>query len=225
MKVQKINQYKDQFKTYLQSAADYPHVYKYEVLSNFRKNWDLAALDLSTMFDNSLRSQLSARLWGGRKDSAKEMMLQFIETNKEFVRSIFRDLFNEAKEVSNRVDRFIFHCDQLLEELQIKGIRQDKHYHETPKMAFLYLCMNNPQSYPLYDFDQFKKALMLFEVRQLPEPFQINKYHILSKSIYTIIKKDEELVNQHLELIPEHYGVETNYLLLDDFMMFCNDIK
>lgn len=221
MKVNLINLYKDKFKSYLSRQSDYDQVYKYENVSIYRKHWDLGAMDLKTMYDKSFTSQLSGRLWGGSVDSAKSMMLLFFDTNKEFVRAMFRDLYNESKELSGRVDRFTFHCDQMLEELSKTTDKYDKHFHEGAKMPFLYLCFSDPAKYPLYDYNLFRNTLPLFETKSVPEHFEIDRQYKLCKAIYTIISKDENLVQLHQSLIPEDYGVEANMLLLDDFLRFC----
>jgi len=221
MKVNLINDYKDKFITFLTRQSDYEEIYKYENISNFRKHWDLSELDLKTMYDNSFKSKLSGRLWGGTVDSAKSIMLLFIDTNKEFVRSMFRDLYNESKELNGRIDRFIFHCDQMLDEVKKTTDKFDRHFHEDATMPFLYLCFSDPKVYPLYDYNLFRNTLPLFETRSVPENFEIDRYYKLSKAIYTIISKDTNLVTLHQSLIPEAYGIEANMLLLDDFLRFC----
>ena len=47
-------------------------------------------------------------------------MLRFLEHDRESVRVMFKDLFNENKDIIMRMDRFRFHCDELLADLQQK---------------------------------------------------------------------------------------------------------
>lgn len=222
MKVNLINKYKDLWKQQMLRDASEDWLYKYENLSNFRKYWDLSELDLSIMYAKSLKSSISGRLWGGTVDSPRSVMLQFIEVNKEYVRSAFRDLYNENKDLSMRVNRFSFHCDQLLDQLKATTEKVDQHYHESPQMAFLYLCFNDPEKYSLYNYSQFSRALELFETKSIPEKFEVERFFKLSKAIYTIIRKDEELIQIVQSRIPEVYGIETNYLMLNDFFAFCS---
>lgn len=221
MKVNLINKYKEQWKESLKAEQPEHWLYKYENLSNYRQHWDLGELDLKAMYAKSFSSEVSGRLWGGTVDSPRSIMIDFIDINKEFVRSMFRDLYSQDKDLSMRVNRFSFHCDQLLDQLQKENDKLDQHYHETPQMPFLYLCFDSPEAYPLYDYPAYKTSLQLFETTSIPEPFEIDRFYKLSKAIYTIIKKDETLVAMIKALIPESYGVELNYLILDDFFQFC----
>jgi len=225
MKVNLINKYKDKWKKHLLTDSSEEGLYKYENLHNFRKRWDLSELDLSSMYAGSLKSSISGRLWGGTVDSPRSVMLQFIEHNKEYVRSAFRDLYNENKDLSMRVNRFSFHCDQLLEQVRTVSEKTDQHYHESPQMTFLYLCFNDPDRYPLYNYPQFSHALELFETKSIPEKFEVERFYKLTKAIYTIISKDEELIKILQSRIPEAYGIEVNYLMIDDFFAFCKEGK
>jgi hypothetical protein len=223
MKVNLINKYKELWKNSLKSELPDGWLYKYENLSHYRQNWDLSELDLKKMYADSFSSQVSGRLWGGTVDSPRSVMLSFIEINKEFVRSMFRDLYSQDKDLSMRVNRFSFHCDQMLDQLQKENDKIDRHYHETPQMPFLYLCFDSPESFPLYDYHAYSKALKLFETTSIPEPFEIERFYKLSKAIYTIIKKDDVLIEMIQSLIPESYGIQVNYLILDDFFQFCKN--
>ena len=195
MKVNLINQYKDRFKEHLKSDKLRDERFKYENLSNYRQHWDLDELNVLSMYSRSYTSKTSNRLWGGSQNSGKEVMEQFIDMDKEFVRSMFRDLFDEKKAVNLRIDRFTFHCDELLGVLQRQHKKVDRHFHSTPELPFLYLCFEAPLTYPLYDFDLFSKALELFEVKSPLQSYEVERYHKLSKAIFTILSKDQRTPN------------------------------
>ena len=63
-------------------------------------------MDFAQMFNESFKSQISNSLWGGSVNSAKSVMLTFIENNKEYVRSMFKDLYNEDRDINMRINRF-----------------------------------------------------------------------------------------------------------------------
>ena len=77
----------------------------------------------------------------------KEMMLKFIEMAPDFVRNMFRDLFNENKEVENRISRFQFCCDSLLSEYKSKFplTIENRHFHLENHMISMYLCFRFPE--------------------------------------------------------------------------------
>ncbi len=222
MKVNLIKEYQHKFHNYLSRGDTSEQRYKYENLQNFRQSWDIEELDFHTMYDNSFRSKISNRLWGGTHNSGREMMLRFIEQDKEFVRSMYRDLLDENKTLNLRVDRFKFHCDELLSIMQRKDKKLDRHFHSSPQLPFLYLCFHDPSTYPLYDLQSFNKALKLFEARSEIQPFEIERYQKLSKSIYTIISKDDSLISLHGDVLRKDFGIEWNMLGVHDFIQFCS---
>ena len=67
MKVEKINDYISKVKHYLKVNENDEFLYKYECLKNFQDNWDIEAIDFRLMYDQSLSSKMSNRLWGGRR--------------------------------------------------------------------------------------------------------------------------------------------------------------
>lgn len=222
MKVDKINAYKEVFKEHLRITQQYNELYKYECLQHFKAHWDLSALDLRTMYDQSFQSQISQRLWGGSTNSAKELMLLFIEMDKEFVRSMFRDLFNENKDLSMRINRFQFHCTQLLEQLQQTQPKWITHFHAEPEVA-LYLSFDNPQQYPLFSYGPFSIMMQRVGAKSIPESFELDRYFKLCKGIYTLITKDEELVALHKKQRQDAgYYAEDTYLIVHDYLTICS---
>src|SRR5690606_6359721 len=106
------------------------------------------------MYDQSLQNSQSRRLWVGENFFPKEMMLKFTGLQKEYVRLAFRDLFNESKDISGRMDRFIFYCDELLGEYKSVNPKsiENRHFHdENYHMISLYLAFEFTENYTFYD--------------------------------------------------------------------------
>jgi len=220
MKVEKINYYKDLYKVHLKSDDTLSELFKYDSLMNFQSNWDLEALDFKDMFNRSFSSKISGRLWGGSVNSAKSIMLTFIEKHKEFVRSMFRDLLDEKKDVVMRMKRFTFHCDQLLRELQDIDKKVVVHRHNL-RMISVYLGFVYPNVYTIYDYKSFAKCLKLFESKNVIEEFEIDKFFTMSRTLLTILSKDEELVDAHRSRIKSSgVDIEDSLLLVHDFIEF-----
>lgn len=222
MKVDKINAYKDVFKKHLEVTQSYNELYKYECLNHFQNNWDLAELDLKSIYDKSYSSNISGRLWGGSTNSAKQIMLKFLDLDREFVRSMFRDLYNEDKDLSMRMNRFVFHCDQLLEQLQTGGKKINNHFHGGSEVA-LYLAFNSPEDYNIFNYGPFSIMMTRLEAKNIPEEYQTDRYFKLCKGIYTILKKDEELMELHRsKRNDDQYFKENTMLIVHDFFAICS---
>lgn len=220
MKVDKINAYKAVFKKHLEVTQAYNELYKYDALNNFRANWNLGELDLRSIYDKSFQSAISGRLWGGSVNSAREMMLRFIEKDKEFVRSMFRDLYNEDKDLAMRINRFKFHCDELLSKLQEDSLKLSHHYHDDSEVV-MYLAFNAPERYPLYNYAPFRIMMERLEAKNVPEEWEVDRFLKLSKGLYTLLSRDEELLSLHKDQIKAHYE-EPTMIIVHDFMVVCS---
>ena len=219
MKVNNIKEYVESFKNYLKKGDLDSILYKYENLKVFRGTWDIEDLDLKSTFDKSFDSKISNQLWGGSVNSAKSMMLMFLDHNKEFCRSMFKDLFNSEKDLAMRINRFSFHCDQLLDEIMKTTEKINDHFH-TPKVISLYLCFNDPAQYCIIDYPAFSAMLKLLETKNIPESYELDRCLKLCKGLLTILSKDEELVELYQSILPEKYQTEFNMLMAYDYYLY-----
>jgi len=223
MKVHLIKEYIEKYKTFLDSEIPYYEAYKWECVSNFQEHWNLGAEDLRTMYKQSLSSIYSAKLWKGSKNSPKSVMLKYFKSNPEFARDAFRDLFNEELEVILRMDRFSYHCDQLLPELIKFDRKADRHYHDDFRILSVYLALKYPQKYCVFDYKPFKKMMVKLETQDVPAEFEIGRFFKLMQGLYKILIKDKELLEIHAKKIEgEEFYKEPCMMLVHDFYWCCN---
>jgi len=199
MKVHLIEELKEKYKLHLQEVEDFSELYKYECIQNFQDNWSLDALQFSGMYDKSLSSKMSSRLWGGRRSAA------------------FADLFDEDKDASMRVNRFKFYCDEMLRDLQNKNKKASYHKHDL-RMISTYLAFKYPDKYCIFDYKLFSKLMEKLEVLELPQDFEIDRFFKLSKALFTILSKDTELIALHNKL------KEGNQFYQEPCMMLVHDL-
>lgn len=224
MKVALINEYKEKLKMRLIKSYSLDEEYKYECLQNFKTNWDLSALQLEDVYDKSFSSTMSGNLWGGSKESAKDIMLRFIKHDREFMRSAFRDLFADYKDITLRINRFKLHCDEMLQQLQKKDKKLNHHYHDS-KVISVYLTFHDPAEYNIFDFLEFKRMMMRLEAKNVPAEFEVERYFKVSKGLYKILSKDQELLDLHAsKLKDEKFYKEESLLLVHDFIIICSKI-
>ncbi|RMG88462.1 MAG: hypothetical protein D6714_00655 [Bacteroidetes bacterium] len=231
MKLQALQTAFQAYKHYLRKqAGNRPHrrppagLYKWESLKIFQENWDLDAPDLAEMYDRSLQNAETRRLWKRENFEPKDMMLKFIRLQPDFVRYMFTDLFNEEKDIVGRVDRFVFHCDELLREYKEQNPRsvENNHFHNDDyQMVSLYLAFRYPDQYTLYDFDHFRALLTFLEAPNVPKTGDFGRFCKVMRTIYKLMSKDEALMDLHrARLDPaRHYSGET-LLIVEDFYRF-----
>ncbi|NNE26011.1 MAG: hypothetical protein HKN09_04150 [Saprospiraceae bacterium] len=196
--------------------------YKYRNLHHFINQWDIEAIDLSTMYRNAFTSSVSERLWGGNRNSAKSAMVSMIALQKEFIRVMFKDLFNESKDLNMRVNRFLFHCDQIRREInKSKEILTD-HYH-TSKMASLYLAFEYPNCYTILEPEEFCHFLELVECKNIPLEGEFERHVKLTRGIFKLMERDEELVELYKTHVLDDTGLDFNMLAVHD--LYSNTIQ
>ncbi len=223
MNLQKIQHYISEYKKHLQSTRDFEAGYKWESLQVFQNNWDIEAADFGKMYDASFQNSETRRLWKGDNFFPKEMMLKFIEMAPDFVRNMFRDLFDENKDVENRISRFQFCCDSLLSEYKSKFplTIENRHFHLENHMISMYLCFRFPEQYSLFEYPAFKQAMVNIGVTNLPTQFDIARFFKVARTLNTFLQKDQELINlQKKKLRPQVHFMENTLLLVNDFYIF-----
>jgi len=216
MKVDKIKHYQSLFIDHVQRQGLREHLYQYEVQYNWQQHWDIESLELYSVYDNALTSSISGRLWGGSQNSAKESMLAMIKSQKEFVRSAFRDLFAHEKDLGLRCDRFLFYCDEA-----IKGVADKKmvdHRHDRRIMS-LYLALESPSEYALFDYEYFHKMMVKLEARNIPTQYELSRYQKSMKAIHTVMSKDEKWTATMKAAVGENY-TEGSLLIMQEYMQF-----
>ncbi len=217
MKVDKIRHYKSLFVDHVREHGLWGHMYMYESQARWQSEWDIEALDLPSVFGKALTSTISGRLWGGSRNSAKESMLAMISSNKEFMRSAFRDLFSVEKDLGLRCDRFLFYCNQAINN--VSDAKMIDHRHKRATMM-LYLAFNFPDKYTLYKYGSFHKMMEKLESRNIPMDIELERYQKSMRAIYSVLSKDDEGWESMLATaLGDHY-LPGSLMVMNDFAMF-----
>lgn len=201
-------------------------LFKWESLKVFQENWDINATDLAEMYDRSLQNSETKRLWKSTNYEPKRVMLKFIEMQPDFVRFMFKDLFNEEKEIVGRVDRFVFHCDELLREYKELNPRsiENNHYHDDGyQIVSLYLAFRYPESYTLYNFDRFQSLLDILGVKDIPQSSDFARFCKVIRTLSKLMSKEDEIFDFHQKrLNPDKHFTGTSLLIVEDFYQALN---
>lgn len=224
MQVQKIQDNFREYRKFLTGPNALDRIYLWEIQRRFQQNWDLEADDLAAMYDRSIQSEHTRRHWRRENYEPKQMMMSFMEMEENYLRQIFKDLFNERNEISGRVDRFVFHCDQLLQEYKRKHPRRidNNHYHDDGYgMISFYLAMRYPEQYTLYEGRSFLQLLTALGTRNLPQFDDFERFCKISRTLYKLMQKEEGLLELHqTRLDPERHYMGESLLVVYDFYVF-----
>lgn len=223
MKLTMIKEALEQFKVYLTSDKAYEMLFLYEGIKNFQLNWNLSEENLSKMYLKATNNTTSNRLWRENNGHPREVMSGFFHYDSVYSIFLFKDLFNDEMAIESRLDRFIFHCEQLYEELRpyYDNSPHDSHYH-SKKTASIYLAFLKPHQYPVYDWEKFTTFLPFLQVADPPTYEDPARYYKVSKILFNFIAKDKEIGTLHKKrLEPEkHFINKTQTLVYELYSVF-----
>ena len=221
MQLKKIQEYIEKYKRFLRSSKSHEYIYLWETQQYWQDNFDSISEDWSAMYEDSLQSNHTRRLWKTTAYRPKEVMLKLIKMRDDFVKQAFRDLLNEDKEILGRIDRFIFYCDQLLMEYKKTNPNsiENNHYQDYPILS-LYLAFQYPAQYNYYNFQLFCDSLQKLGAMKIPASDDIVRYFKTSRTLYQFLLKDEEVLELHQNRLSEdeHY-TETSLLMVYEFFL------
>lgn len=223
MQLNLLNEQLELFKKHLQSRAAKDLLHLYETQKHFAGHWDLEAQDLAACYTDSLINQQTKRIWRREAYEPKLMMHEFIQLEPDYIRFIFRDLYNESIDAEIRVSRFVFYCNELLEQYKKAKPRsiENNHYHDDYQMICLYLAFRYPDQYTLYHKEAFQAFLRKLNSRNVLDGHDMGRFFKVMRTVQKLIQKDEALVNLHLQRFPEPTeNLKTHLLLAYEFYRF-----
>lgn len=167
--------------------------YKWEAVKWFQDNWDVNAPDFAEMLNRSLDKTLN--LLASKNNFPKGMIVGFAKSAPEEVRAMFIALFDESKDVFERVDAFKLQSTALLEKY---GNGAAQHY-QYENAVSTYLWLRYPDKYYIYKFNEAKTVASELEsdyrFKKGAYADNIRNFLRLYDEISTVLKEDTELVN------------------------------
>lgn len=167
--------------------------YKWEAVKCFQDNWDVNAADFADMLTHSLAKTYN--LLASMNNFPARMITGFAKTAPEEVRSMFLALFDESKDVYERIDAFKMQSSILLEKY---GNGAGQHYQYENAIS-TYLWLRYPDKYYIYKFGEIKAVADELEsdyrFKKGAYADNIRNFYKLYDAICEELKQDTELVN------------------------------
>lgn len=167
--------------------------YKWEAVKWFQDNWDVNAPDFAEMLNRSLDKTFN--LLASNNNFPKGMIVGFAKSAPEEVRAMFIALFDESKDVFERMDAFKMQSSILLEKY---GNGAAQHYQYENAIS-TYLWLRYPDKYYIYKFGEVKTVASELEsdyrFKKGAYADNILNFLKLYDEISAALKEDTELVN------------------------------
>lgn len=125
--------------------------YKWEAIQHFQKYWDISAYNFLDMFMEA--TDKTYNLLANMNNYPRGMIKSFAMANTEGVRSMFMDLFDESKNLAQRIEQFIISAEDL-------RIKYDdgtwKQHYQTANAISTYLWLKYPDKYYIYKYSEVR---------------------------------------------------------------------
>ena len=166
--------------------------YKWEAVKCFQDNWYVEADDFADMLTKSLSKTYN--LLASANNFPAKMITEFAQTASEEVRSMFIVLFDERKDVYERIETFKMRSSMLLEQ-HSDGNRQRYQYENA---ITTYLWLRYPDKYYIYKYSEVKAVADVLKsgyyFKKGAYADNIRHFYRLYDEICQEIKGDTELV-------------------------------
>lgn len=167
--------------------------YKWEAVKWFQDNWDVNAQNFPEMLNRSLDKTFN--LLASNNNFPKGMIVGFAKAAPEEVRAMFIALFDESKDVFERMNAFKLQSSILLEKY---GNGAAQHYQYENAIS-TYLWLRYPDKYYIYKFGEVKTVASELEAdyrfKKGAYADNIRNFLRLYDEISLALKEDTELVN------------------------------
>lgn len=122
--------------------------YKWVAIKHFQENWDINAPDLADMLDEALSR--TENLLTSVNSFPKGMIVNFAKVATNEVRNMFKDLFDESRDVIERIEGF----KAKAEKLRVDYMPGAKNHYQDENTITVYLWLRYPDKYYIYKFGE-----------------------------------------------------------------------
>lgn len=167
--------------------------YKWQAVKCFQLNWDVNATDFAEMLKKSLSA--TANLLASVNNFPARMIQKFAEIVPEEVRAMYIELFDESKDVYERINSFKLKSSILLERY---GNGAAQHYQNENSIS-TYLWLRYPDKYYIFKLSEVKVVASELEsdyrFKKGAYADNIHNFYALYSEICAELRKDDELRN------------------------------
>lgn len=140
----------EEYKSELKGARWDDEKFKWQAIKGFQDHWNIEANDFYTMLKKSLDKTFN--LLASTHYFPKKMIIEFAQKEPETVRQMFVELFDESKDLYERMVSF----KTKSKELVSKYWKPNNNDFQTENTITTYLWLRYPDKYYIYKFEEAK---------------------------------------------------------------------
>lgn len=169
-------------------------MYKWEAIQHFQKHWDVNAENFLDMFMEA--TDKTSNLLANMNNYPRGMIKAFATADAEAVRGMFIDLFDESKNLAERIEQFQTSADELRVKYDDGTWRQ--HY-QGENAITTYLWLRYPNKYYIYKYSEVRSFAKAVDSDFVPKKggsiFNVEGGLKFYNDVRAIIKQDPEMDN------------------------------
>ena len=207
---------------YLKYLPDYwnEENYKWKAVKRFNDVWDIDAADFPGMLKKALEKTYNLLTSGYY--FANGMLLQFAQEDPEGLRELFRFLYDESKDLAERVDRFHAYADDR--KLNHNDSGWKNHYQNNHAIS-VYLWLRYPNKYYIYKYEEIGSVAAELESDFIPKygfsAVNLTGCFRLCDEICAQLSKNEAIVETFKNLLTEDCYPDPSFRTLTaDFIYY-----
>lgn len=185
--------------------------FKWEAVKCFQEYWDINAENFSEMFAKATKKTDS--LLASMNNFPRKMMIQYAENDAEAVRAMFIQLYDETRDITERVLKFQSDAQDLCERLS-PGYQ---HY-QRPMAITVYLWLKYPDKYDIFKYSVCKGTSVYLENGFKPKKGHtdqnIKENTKLVDAILDAVNQDTELISMFEKNLDDSCYRDENHRIL-----------
>lgn len=211
-----IEEYKEDF-----ARINQDEIYKWYIVAEFQKNWDIEAVDFYSMLNKAIPETVNTKYAKVKNNllpvtsgfSARNLILLWIHNEPETVRQMFKELYDENKDLLMRINQFMNSAEALFQKYKKE---KENNNGQDLRAVSVYLWLRYPEKYYIYKYSTCKacaeklKCIKLIMGRNENIKLVADIYN----EIKSVIREDEELINLSKNRLNEDCYPDENLNLL-----------
>ena len=193
--------------------------FKWRGIKTFQDNWDLDTQNLSDMIKRSLYGV--SHMMVSQARFPEGMIEDFAEREPDTVRAMFKDLFDESKDIVERFHSFKQKSADLLERV---GNGAKNHFQDERTIA-LYLWLRYPDKYYVYQYTQARNlSIALGSDHRIIKgrlDSNIREWLALYNEVTELMKQKPEVRNWETQGMTAVHYPDPEYRVLATDLAYC----
>ncbi|MCO7121130.1 AAA family ATPase [Ihubacter massiliensis] len=174
--------------------------FKWEAIKNFKAKWDINAENFGQMFYAATENTYG--LLASMNNFPRKMIYEYSLQDQETVRGMFINLYDESKDVIDRIIKFQADADEICNRLS-PGMQ---HY-QRPMAITVYLWLNYPDKYSVFKYTVCRETCVFLDSDFVPKKgdtsTNIKGNHQLVNIIAKAVTSEKSLVELFNEVMED----------------------